>query len=46
MVPFIYFCLYTCNVSSKAQRGTNLKHKKYARETLFEAKEKIIKNKN
>lgn len=38
MVPFIYFCLYTCNISSKAQRGTNLKHKKYARETLFEAK--------
>ena len=45
MVPFIYFCLYTCNISSKAQWGTNLKHKKYARETLFEAKEKIIKKK-
>ena len=49
MVPFIYFCLYTCNISSKARRGTNLKHK-YARETILRgkkgAKEKIIRNKN
>lgn len=38
MVPFIYFFLYACNISSKARRATNLKHKKYARETLFKAK--------